>query len=216
MPKNISPELLADIERFAKAAAHAILANEKKWFVDLVVSKTVTAYSATFDDELQPSNLQAWVNTVARNHALNVVRSENTLTSRITFDPTAADSAASESKTPFEVLESKEHLEALLRLLRMTNAVVQQLSDEDRELYSLIFEKRKSLVHISEHVGEKPNVVSQKWGRLLKAIAKRLHQKVKNDPLCNDVFSALLNSGTEWKKHFPKLLRAVAAEWQKF
>lgn len=209
-------ENLHEIQQSARSAALSVLAKGFEPFVNEVVSHTVHSYLITFDEELQPTNLRAWASKVARHKAANIMRTEKRLAKLVVCNSELADSVSDlneccEFMTPALLLSHKEHVEAVVRLLKYTEDAVDALESADRDLYRLVFKERMTFDEAASLMGQKPNTLVKRFPLLLKKVTSQVHLLLSGDELCAEVFGVIKLSAEEWRPIFVQLLKDIRA-----
>ena len=186
--QNPAVEAMKVVESAARKVASEILGDGFRQFLNDVVSHTISNYMR-FCDDMLPNTVRSWAHSVARNKALNVIRSERRYAQRLASLQDFPEDAV---PTPSDIILNQECLEAIRRICGfLRDAVDSHSSAEEKALFQLIFCENLSLSDSALKMKVPQHSAARCWGRLLRKLQVTVHKMTEKDPFCAEVLGFL-------------------------
>lgn len=202
------------VEAAANAAARSVLGSRSD-VVEEVVNTVRAKLAQRQAEHRAPENPAAWASQVAKHQAMRAKRVEDRYPKGLQeLDDTTSDAylpMPADSHTPYDSVDLGERWAALMDLLHVAEAVVNQnLKGSDAELFSLVYVGKLKLNEAAQALGLNEPAVRKQWSRLVERLSRDLRQQLQANPLILEVFGEVMANEATFRHSLLGLLKAAS------
>lgn len=199
-PGSMAPPGLFEAE--AAIASRSVFGNNRKRFVQEVVSEVRLRLIKRYEAGNPPEDPPNWAWRVAHNYSQKLSLMERH------YAPLAA--GLTEMLCVLDGIELKKTIQAVLRLADI--ALCALAYPDERRLYDLYYRQKYHLEQVAATLDLSIIETARCWYRLMKKISYAVRAMSREDPHLNDVFARIINDKRCFHHFFINLLGVITYE----